>query len=281
MGKAQQLLVPTKRGGAGTSYLLDTYTATAAYSTRQLRTGQTNCLRIRRASDNAEQDFGFVDGWLDTASIATFLTATTGYAATWYDQSGSGNNATQSTAGSQPLYVAVGDINSKPCLRFDGTDDYLSVPNVFSGSVAMALSVVRAKGDSFGQSRNGGVWDTGSQNGNSTHFSGILSQIYDDFGGTTRPLVGTASLNTNYIYSCTIKNGTTREFWLNSNTTELLSETMTPGWITTPKIGNGGGGTPYYFNGDMTSVIVMLSYNSGNFENIMDDLSDAWGITLS
>jgi hypothetical protein len=50
------------------------------------------------------------------------------YATTWYDQSGSGNDATQATAAAQPLLIRAGVtnvVNGKAALDFDGTDDYL------------------------------------------------------------------------------------------------------------------------------------------------------------
>ena len=47
--------------------------ASAAYSVRQLKASATNCLRVRRDSDNAEQDIGFVNGELDTASLESFV----------------------------------------------------------------------------------------------------------------------------------------------------------------------------------------------------------------
>lgn len=55
--------------------LLDTYTGAAvAYSLRQLRTAYTGpAIRVRRSSDNAEQDINFVNGDLDTQSLLDFV----------------------------------------------------------------------------------------------------------------------------------------------------------------------------------------------------------------
>ena len=83
------------RGGTPpAALLLDTYTgASAAYSLRLLRTAYTgNCIRVRRSSDNAEQDFAFVSNDLDTASLLTFCGVGNGFVTTWYDQSGNANN---------------------------------------------------------------------------------------------------------------------------------------------------------------------------------------------
>lgn len=103
--------------------LLDTYTgAAAAYSVRLLDKDYTGyCMKVRRASDDAEADIGFdSNGDLDTASIASHCGSANGYVVTWYDQSGNSNNATQSTAGSQlQIYngTAVITRNGKPMLE--------------------------------------------------------------------------------------------------------------------------------------------------------------------
>lgn len=47
------------------------------------------------------------------------------------DKSGRGNHATQATAGSRPLYQIV---SGKPCLVFDGTDDFLITPTITPGA---------------------------------------------------------------------------------------------------------------------------------------------------
>lgn len=82
-----------------------------AYSLRRLRTAYTGPLvRLRRSTDNAESNFGYVSGTglLDTAAIAAWLGAATGYATTWYDQGGGGFNLTQTTAANQPTYDNTG-----------------------------------------------------------------------------------------------------------------------------------------------------------------------------
>ena len=51
-----------------------------------------------------------------------------GYVATWYDQSGNGNNAVQAVATSQPKIVEGGVLVTDG-LKFDGVDDYLRPSN--------------------------------------------------------------------------------------------------------------------------------------------------------
>jgi hypothetical protein len=77
--------------------------AAAAYSLRQLDTTYTgSAIRVRRASDNTEQDIGFDgNGDLDTTALATFCSGTDGFVKTWFDQSGNGLDLTQTSTGEQ------------------------------------------------------------------------------------------------------------------------------------------------------------------------------------
>ena len=103
--------------------LLDTYpNAAAAYSVRKLRAAYTgSAIRVRRTSDNTESNIGFTaTGNLNTTALTSFCGAGNGFVTTWYDQSGNGNNATQTTAASQPQIVNSGSIllqNGKPRIQ--------------------------------------------------------------------------------------------------------------------------------------------------------------------
>jgi hypothetical protein len=48
--------------------------------------------------------------------------------ATWTDSSGNENDATQATSGNRPVFK-TNILNGKPVVRFDGTDDWMSVPS--------------------------------------------------------------------------------------------------------------------------------------------------------
>jgi hypothetical protein len=107
-----------------TPLLIDTYPgASVAYSLRKLRTAYSgSAIRVRRSSDNTEQNIGFVNNVLDTASLLTFCGAGNGFVTTWYDQSGNGNHATQSVAFNQPQIVSGGTMittNGKNSILFN------------------------------------------------------------------------------------------------------------------------------------------------------------------
>jgi Alpha-L-arabinofuranosidase B, catalytic len=104
-------IVNPYRFGAGApppppALLLDGLAAApaVAYSFRKLRTAYAgSAIRIRRASDNTEQDIGFSGGDLDTAAIATFCSGTTGWVVNLYDQSANSDGG--SPAGSTRMAV--------------------------------------------------------------------------------------------------------------------------------------------------------------------------------
>lgn len=79
--------------------------------------------------------------WFDANDSGT-ITNVSGTVSQWNDKSGNSRHATQPTSGSRPAYSATG-FNSKPCLTFDGADDWLGVGgSTISGSgyhIALAL----------------------------------------------------------------------------------------------------------------------------------------------
>lgn len=117
--------------------LLDLFpNARVAYSTRKLRTAYTGpAIRVRRDSDNAEQDIGF-DGNnnLDTVAMLAFVGAGSGFVVTMYDQSGNNADVSQAAAAAQPRIVNVGvpvSVNGRAIPDYDGIDDNLQAASNF------------------------------------------------------------------------------------------------------------------------------------------------------
>lgn len=133
------------RRGGGAPILDQIATASiGAYSTRRLRSAYAgSALRVRRSSDSAEQDIGFVGNALDTASMLTFCGAGDGFVVTWYDQSGNARNITQATTALQPRIVNAGV--SLGAARIDsGTIQRLTITNAAFGLASSALTVCSA-----------------------------------------------------------------------------------------------------------------------------------------
>ena len=126
--------VSTAAGGTGaariasatpsfTSVLDGLPAAAAAFSVRRLASSYTGpLLRVRRSSDNAQQDIGTtVGGTLDTTTLASFCSSTSCFVSVWYDQSGNGQDAVQSVAATQPRIVNAGALEmegGRPALRY-------------------------------------------------------------------------------------------------------------------------------------------------------------------
>ena len=107
---------------SGGNLLLDLYpNAALAYSLRRLSSSFSGSpIRVRRSSDNAEQDIPFDgSGDLDTANLLAFVGSNDGFICDWYDQSGNSNNAFANSAANQAKIVSSGVVetdntNGKP-----------------------------------------------------------------------------------------------------------------------------------------------------------------------
>jgi hypothetical protein len=88
---------------------------------------------IRRASDSTTTTIGFdTEGNIDETAIETFCTGTTCTVSEWKDQSGNGNDATQSTASKQPIIYTGGALvkeKGRLALRMASNTINLSVPS--------------------------------------------------------------------------------------------------------------------------------------------------------
>lgn len=101
--------------------------AVAAYSLRSLNLQLSNVVKVRRSNDNMESDFSANE--ITNGTLAAWVGAgNNGFVVTWYDQTGNGNNLTQSTTTAQPIIVDNGNVvqgNSKPSIDFSSTSHLL------------------------------------------------------------------------------------------------------------------------------------------------------------
>lgn len=122
-----------------TSGLLDQFSgASAAYSLRYLSSSYTgDVVLVRRSSDNAE--LGFTPTEITDGTLTSFCGVGDGFVKTWYDQSGNGNNATQTTNANQPIIVSSGslvNVNAKPSIRLNGSNNYFSIAGTISATAS-------------------------------------------------------------------------------------------------------------------------------------------------
>ncbi len=214
-------------GVPATAPLLDVYpTATFAYSLRLLRSAYAgSCIRVRRSSDNTEQDIGFVNARLDTVSLLSFCGASSGFVTKWYDQSGNASDAVQATSSVQPRIVNAGVLEvtgSYPKINFDiaaGTRLVNTATVVTTGTNRLLTSVFKI--DTYKNfnvlysnnvSNNFGLHTSSAQayffNGGTNNFSPLFnstSMFLHSLDSTTTDINNGA--NTNTIVTATTLNG--------------------------------------------------------------------------
>lgn len=114
--------------------LLNEYSgAAAAYSLRLLDNTYSGDAIVVTTNGSDSASIGFVNNELDTASLEAFAGSGDAYVSVWYDQSGNGNNATQTSFSSMPKIVSSGSTileNGKAAVEFDGTSVFFQASSV-------------------------------------------------------------------------------------------------------------------------------------------------------
>lgn len=125
--------------------LLDDFPgAAAAYSLRLINSLYTGpVIRVRRSTDNAEQDF--TANQISSGSLVAFCGAGNGFIRTWHDQSGNNRHATQTTTSAQPQIVSAGSLileGGLPAINFNGSSHRLDVPVIAFSMNALSVHAV-------------------------------------------------------------------------------------------------------------------------------------------
>jgi hypothetical protein len=273
--------------------LLDTYpNAAAAYSVRKLRTAYTgNAIKVRRSSDNTEQNIGFTAlGDLDTTALTSFCSGTNGFVTTWYDQSGNSRDALQTTAINQPRIVNIGVIeiqNTKPSLRFiNSSQNYLLPGDVALTAFSIFAPVIISSGTS-----SHSIYVRGTS-GLSTNYT---RDIYFSLKNTS-PSQLEVQRSSSSLFPTAIKTGTISNYNLysgNYNSTTLnayingvvgtsANAATTLGTTGTPRptIGASSEGSDIvnYLNGLIPEIILYSTDQSSNRAGIESNINSYYGI---
>jgi hypothetical protein len=96
-------------------------------------------VRLRRGSDNAEQDIGYLpDGTLDSAAALSFAGAGSAYLVRAYDQSGNANHFDATESSRQPVVINVGTYPG--VIIFDGLNDILTTATMTPAVSALTFA---------------------------------------------------------------------------------------------------------------------------------------------
>ena len=239
------------------------------YSLRALSGTYVKVVNVRNGTTSATQDFyADIFGNLTITgtgqSLADWLRGATGYAVTWYDQSGAGNNATQVTAANQPI-IQKATNGPGYSLLFDGATQYL---------VGMSYTVLNGTNYSFSliERRNSAAIMMAISSGNAAKDDGFhfgyytggtivrFGQYSDDmdinpypaYAGASEPVhywVGTeSSTSGRFLY----ENGTV-------STSDATLKTLLSSVSGNFTIGARLFGSTYYYSGEIYEVLVWTS----------------------
>jgi hypothetical protein len=264
---------------ASATLLLDLYPdAAAAYSLRKLRTAYAgSAIRVRRSSDNTEQDIGFTAlNVLDEAALTTFCGVGNGFVTTWYDQSGNARNATQATAANQPRIVNSGVVElqiDKPALRFILANQQFLRTSTFNLNTPInSFSVFKY---TF---LNGFVFDGVSVNRHRIYTSTTTIMTLFGSDGKDNLTYNDASgvINKNYLSDFLMAGANTR--WQLNNNTELLAS-WNNGSTDGVTFGKAGGTiSTFFYTGFISEYILYPNNQNTNSINIKSNINTHYAI---
>lgn len=256
--------------------LLDAYGgAHAAYSLRKLNSDYTgSAIRLRRTNDSEELDIGFdANGNLDIAACDAFYNGSNLTVKKLYDQSGNGNDVTQSTNSAQPLLYnnnGLIPLDGRPAMRFVGNDALpfdstgLDIGNLSSFAVGKFSNttgtqyLLAASGNTGGNAR----WQM------PVLYNGDFNYAY---GGNVSGVSTTANTNNNLHSMIAGATQADMEAFLNGTSVGTLS--LTTG-IDSTTTGIGALGTGGFMNGFIQEVVVYSSDQSERRTGIERNISN-------
>lgn len=266
----------------------------AAYSVRKLDSAYAgSCLEAYRVSDGATQDIGFDgNGDLDTAAIISFAGGGEVRVRTWYDQSGNGVDATQTTDTFMPrIYdgAAIYEENGKPTLAWTAQGQHMDTTPNESITAQSNFVVFNMNSTSGGFARVLAQAETGQDDYFAGQYSALLksptvNSLMATYDGNGAPEVNNASAyNTQHLWTA-IANGTASDVWLDSGTEGSASTTLSPTLnmanLTIRTIGGAAGFNQDRLVGNIQEVLI---YNTdeeaaGNRGNIEYNVNDYYSI---
>lgn len=273
--------------------LLNTYTGgEAAYSLRKLNSSYTgSAITVRRTSpDSASQDIGFTaSGDLDVGALSTFCGSGDGFVTRWYDQSGNGRNATQSTSTLQPKIFSSGFtlyVNSKPAVYFDG--DYLDTASFAPNPDGEVNAAAVVQFDNV-TSRQSAASQWGSSSGQQNFFFQMQEVVvgmrfgWRYSGGTLvyEDQVATATADTQYLMSATFETGDVEVLYNGI----AGSQTNTPGAGQTPnnktrvmRLGGLSTNTTQLMSGYIQEWVIWSNATAHSNDDISGEINDHYDV---
>ncbi len=205
---------------------------------------------------------------------------------TWYDlntQNAIQNNAT-SSGSFKPSYIA-NCMNSIPCLRFDGTDDYLDFASGALAQSSYTIFVVEQRRTASASNYfiSGSVGAVNSNIVVGYRYHDTLTQAH--WGNDIDYSIATYTYPIPQIHNFLFSKTAGKSYWLNnaSNTANITNNTQTTA-VSTYNGGKIGGQPPlgFHYSGDISEIIIYnRSLASQERKDVMKYLSKKYNIAIS
>lgn len=212
--------------------------------------------------------------WLDASQITGLNDGDS--ITTWSDESGNSNDATQSTAANKPTYQ-TNEVNSKPAVRFDGSnDDFVLDNQLFTSDDFTIFTVIKG-----GSQNNKGIitqWASGSSGRMGLTVSDLSDNKLNLFHVTGSAYNGYSNsvvFNSTWTITATTCSNGTISHWINSSSDGSTSTTSFAPAATSTYIGSYGPVGGAWFSGDIAELIVynkvLTSDERENVENYLNN----------
>lgn len=204
-----------------------------------------------------------IDAWYDVATTTTTK-----------------NNAIQNTSGNQPKY-ATSSVNGLPVVRFDGTDDFLTLPNgtvPYANSPYTIFFVYRMNADgSYGLLGSG----TYAVTNNTNAFRTNASAIFVNYWWSVDASSGTNMVPANKFHVVDVAYDlANRMIYVNGTLASTTASSANAATSLNNTIGVTN--TTEYMNGDIAEIIIFdRALKTEERQSIEKYLGKKWGIKVS
>jgi len=273
---------------SSSSLLLDTLDAgtqvMGAYAPYKLRTAYAgSCIRVRRSSDNAEQDIGFDgSGNLDESALTTFVGSNTGSIARIYDQSGTGGYLVYVSGTRAEITNSSGvihKINSVPVFKHVAAGSYYEQTGVTIPSAAKCAIIMFARGVSLADNqRFAGIYSGSGADWNAIeHFMmARASGNLDCYRGSTSYSAGALANATSYALAMVFDGAQGRAF-VNGTGGTAVNQTNNFTTPTAIRLGAAGGAAGEIFDGYTGPFFVLSNIATGDRAALESHIQTKYG----
>ena len=215
--------------------------------------------QISVAAGFAPGDISGLNLWLDASDASTITKDGSNLVSGWDDKGSQSNNSTQPVGTNKALWVDSA-LNSLPIIRFNGSDNYMSVANGanfnnanMSFFMVIKMNTKASWGVMFGNRDNGSGWQVGNYS-NTGEMVIQSNQVGGNGRGTLDSTLGYAIFSYSY-------DGAARKAYENGALVESISDAdgFTSNLSADPVIGARGPTPNSFMNIDIAEMIV---YNS-------------------